>query len=287
MKKSSIACLMILVALNVSSLPAAAQTGTAGPYPSENLFQFDFRISYFDYKEDVPAPLKSTESGWIPGAAFGWTRTKPGALYARAFLEFSSGDVKYDGTTQSGVPVTNSNSNQFLFRVEGNMGYTFGSGNLAVSPYTGLGYRYWKRGDSEAIQSGPVFVSFVREDYQWLYIPVGIRAVYPAGGQFSIEPNAAVRFMFWGQMTAYLSDIGYNSDPTFDLGNKPGYFVEVPIRYRLSRNWSVSLTPWYEYSAIGQSDVVSAQRGSRIDSFYEPSSRTHQYGFNIGAGFSF
>lgn len=263
--------------------PAGAQAGPGLAYPSENLFQFDFRISYFDYKEDLPAPLKSTESGWIPGATIGWTRTRPGSVYARTFLEFSSGDVKYDGTTQSGVPITDSNSNQFLFRVEGNIGYTFSSGNLVFSPYTGLGYRYWKRGDSQVVNS----VAFIREDYEWLYVPVGIRAVYPVGGQLSIEPNAAVRFMFWGQMTAFLSDIGYNSDPTFDLGNKPGYFVEVPVRYRLNRNWSVSLTPWYEYSAIGQSDVASALRGGRIDSFYEPSSRTHQYGFNIGAGFLF
>ena len=93
--------------------------------------------------------------------------------------------------------------------------------------------------------------------------------------------------MFWGRMTAYLTDIGFGSDPTFDLGNKPGYFAEIPIRYRLSRNWSLSLTPWYEYSAIGQSDIVSVRNGPFIDSFYEPSSRTHQYGFNIGAGYSF
>ena len=94
--------------------------------PLENLLQLDLRISYFDYKEDLPAPLKSTESGWIPGAAIGWTRTKPDSVYARAFLEFDSGDVKYDGTTQSGTPVTDASSDQFLFRVEANIGYTFG-----------------------------------------------------------------------------------------------------------------------------------------------------------------
>jgi len=253
------------------------------PYPSQNLFQFDFRISHFDYKEDLPAPLKSTEPGWIPGTTVSWTRTKPGSLYTRTFLEFSYGDVKYDGTTQTGQPITDSSSNQFLFRVEANIGYTFGSGKLLLSPYTGLGYRYWKRGDSEVVNSA----AFVREDYEWMYIPVGLRAVYQLNPLLSIEPNAAVRFMFWGRMTAYLSDIGYGSDPTFDLGDKPGYYVEIPIRYQLGRNWSLSLTPWYEYSAIGQSDPVSVQNGHLTYSFYEPPSRTHQYGFNIGAGYSF
>lgn len=286
MKKSPIAFLLlpsIILGVLCLYLPAAAQVGSTLAYPSENLFQFDFRISYFDYKEDLPAPLKSTETGWIPGAAFGWTRTKPGALYARTFLEFSSGDIEYDGTTQTGQPITDSNSNQFLFRVEANIGYTFGSGNVVFSPYTGFGYRFWKRGDSQIVNS----VAFVREDYQWMYIPVGLRAVIPVGESVSIEPNGGARFMFWGRMTAYLTDIGFGSDPTFDLGNKPGYFAEIPIRYRLSRNWSLSLTPWYEYSAIGQSDIVSVRIGPFIDSFIEPSSRTHQYGFNIGAGYSF
>ena len=264
-------------------MPAAAQSAPIWTYPSENLLQFDFRISYFDYKEDLPAPLKSTEKGWLPGGVFGWTRTKPGSVYARTFMEFSGGDIEYDGTTQTGLPITDSNSNQLLFRVEGNIGYTFGPGNLVFSPYTGFGYRFWKRGDSQVVNS----VAFVREDYQWMYIPVGIRAVYPFGKQLSVEPNAAVRFMFWGRMTAYLTDIGYNSDPTFDLGNKPGYFIELPVRYRLGRNWSLSLDPWYEYSAIGQSNTETFVIMPFIMSAYEPSSRTHQYGFNMGAGYSF
>lgn len=286
MKASRMAFLSVLtiaLAIVIFSLPAAAQVGTNVAYPSGNTFQFDFRISYFDYKEDLPAPLKSTESGWLPGFVIGWTRAKPGAVYARTFLELSSGDVEYDGTTQTGRPITYSGSNQLLFRVEGNIGYTLGLGSLLVSPYTGYGYRYWKRGDSDVVDS----VAFVREDYEWMYIPVGLRAIIPAGERVSIEPNGGARFMFWGRMTAYLSDFGYSSDPTFDLGNKPGYFVEIPIRYRMDRGWSLVLTPFYEYSAIGQSDIESVRRGPFIDSFYEPSSRTHQFGINIGAGFSF
>ncbi len=288
MKKSPLDFLFVPSLILVSlcfSLPACAQLGAI--QPPENLLQLDFRISYFDYNEDLPPPNKSTETGWLPGAAVSWTRTRPGSVYARTFLEFSSGDIEYDGTTQNGMPITNSNSNQFLFRVEANVGYTFRSGDLIFSPYTGFGYRYWKRGDSEVIQMGQVNVGFVREDYQWMYVPLGLRAVYPFGGQFSVEPNAAVRFMFWGRMTAYLTDIGYGSDPTFDLGNKPGWVVEIPIRYRVSRNWSLSLTPWYEYSAIGQSDVVPVRNGPFTEFFYEPSSRTHQFGFNLGAGYIF
>lgn len=266
--------------------PAAAQQGPTGLYPPENLLQFDFRASYFDYREDLPAPLKSTESGWLPGGVASWTRTRPGAVYSRAFLELSSGDLEYDGTTQTGRPITDSSSNHLLFRVEADIGYTFQSGNALFSPYAGLGYRYWKRGESKVLNS----VAFVREDYYWLYVPVGLRAVFPVGERMTLEPDAGARLMFHGRMKAYLTDIdpNYGSDPVFDLGNKPGFFFAAPIRYRFNRNWSAALTPWYEYSTIGRSGDETVRYGpSSTMSFYEPSSRTHQFGLNIGAGYFF
>jgi hypothetical protein len=45
----------------------------------------------------------------------------------------------------------------------------------------------------------------------------------------------------------------------------------------------VVLTPWYEYSAFGRSDSFPVIfNGAIIGSAYEPDSRTHQYGANIG-----
>jgi len=251
----------------------------------ENLLQLDFRYSYFDYKEDVPPPFKSTEKGWIPGGAISWTRTKPDSAYVRAFLGFDAGDVKYDGTAlPSGTPITDCDSYQFLFRAEANIGYTFAWGNFSVSPFTGYGYRYWRRGDSKVINS----VMYVREDYDWMYIPVGLRVVAPVGEKLTLEPNFGARFMLNGRMKLRLTDFGYDNDPRVDLGNRIGYFIDIPIRYYLSRNWSLSLTPWYEYNSIGESNWEPAVMGGAIVGYIsEPSSRTHQYGFNIGAGYSF
>jgi hypothetical protein len=44
------------------------------------------------------------------------------------------------------------------------------------------------------------------------------------------------------------------------------------------------LTPWYEYSAIGQSNTDTLRfRGEPIAVGYEPSSVTRQYGLIVGA----
>jgi len=80
-------------------------------------FEFGFMYWYLDYKEDLPAPLKSTEKGWLPGFYLGWNYNKKNNVYSKIFLEFSWGDVTYDGTDQSGtIPITFSDDNhQFFF----------------------------------------------------------------------------------------------------------------------------------------------------------------------------
>jgi hypothetical protein len=265
--------------------PADAQEYKALPAVSGNLLQVDFRVSYFDYEEDLQTPLKSTEKGWIPGGTLYWTRTKPSAPFLKAFMELSYGDLKYEGTTQAGRPVSNSGSTQTLFRAEVNFGYTFAWRKSLISPYTGYGYRFWQRGDSEVVES----VAFVREDYYWHYIPVGVRAVVQISEAVLFEPNLGARFVFHGRMKAYLTDIdpNYGGDPEFDLGNKIGWFVELPVRYLLYKKWSVAFTPWYEYSKIGKSPIEGVSYGNSTVFFFEPSSTTHQYGFNIGVGYSF
>ena len=90
-------------------------------------------------------------------------------------------------------------------------------------------------------------------------------------------------------MTAYFSEIdpGYN-DSEFKLGNRTGWYAEMPLRFKLSQFLSVVVKPWCEYSEIGQSDVeVRTFYGAFNGYFYELSSKTNQCGVNVGATLSF
>ena len=69
--------ILIISLLLCMELPATARDQSRSLLPPENLLQFDFRYSYFDYKEDIGPPLKSTEQGWLPGGVISWTRKKP------------------------------------------------------------------------------------------------------------------------------------------------------------------------------------------------------------------
>jgi hypothetical protein len=115
-------------------------------------YNLEFALMYWrlDYKEDLPAPKKSTESGWLPGVYLGFNYNKKNDFYSKIFFEFSFGDVEFDGTTQAGTPIRFSNDNyQSFFRGELNVGYNFGvTRNISIKPYTGYGYRQWERGQA-------------------------------------------------------------------------------------------------------------------------------------------
>ncbi len=243
-----------------------------------NNVEFGFMYYNFDYEEDLPSPLKSTEEGWLPGFYMGYTYNKKDDLYTKLFTQYTQAETDYDGTTQAGTPVTDTTDNVF-FRVEWDVGYTFDSGEKSsVTPYVGWGYRYWKRGLGGS--------SPYDEKYTWQYIPVGIRADFELNDRWNMGANVAARFMFGGKMRVKTRTENFK----VDLGNKTGWFAEMPIRCKFSTAWSLVTTPWYEYSEIGKSnEVYYIYAGSFIapDPAYEPASTTHQYGINIGLVYSF
>jgi hypothetical protein len=167
-----------------------------------------------------------------------------------------------------------------------NIGYNFAiAKNISLKPYVGYGYRRWSRGEKNITST---YASY-NERYYWHYFPVGITADFAIGEKILIQPNAGLRFMFYGEMTAYLSELddGYN-DPTFKLRNKTGWYAELPITYKFSQTWAIVVKPWYEYSEIGKSDKEPlTYYGSLYGYAYEPSSETKQYGVNLGVVASF
>jgi tetratricopeptide (TPR) repeat protein len=251
-------------------------------YTTPHRIEGSFSYYKFDYKEDWNPPGKSMEEGWIPALRLGYSYCADDSGYFRGFYEFSiSARTDYDGAIQPTNEPLASTTRDELRKFQIEIGYTF-KNNLPVSitPYIGYGYRYWKRALQDGVGGRGTPVKGFTEDYSWSYIPLGLKIRYETQDRLSFGLNAAVNIMFNGKMTAYLSEAGpAYPDPELSLGNKIGYLLELPVTCSFTLNWAATLTPWYEYSAIGRSDVVSG--------VLEPASRTHQYGVRVGVEYIF
>lgn len=248
-------------------------------------FSIGLSYFYFDYKEDLALPSKSTESGWLPGVYLSLDHKVKSATYTRLYASYSSGDITYDGATQTGTPIKYSDSNQKFIRLEWDLGYNFPArDDFSVIPYTGVGFSYWQRGQPRVTST---YTSY-EEDYYWGYLPLGLKFDYRINNKWSIGSTLAVHFMFGGKMKARWSQVTTIDDAEYDLGNKPAYYADIPITYKFAEHWAVELTPWYMYSQIGQSNTVTLTSGSSVvGTSYEPASDTHQYGVNLGINYIF
>lgn len=258
------------------STPTMAENAAVVVVENPSSIKLGLTYYYFDYKEDLVMPAKSTEYGWLPGVYLDYTFKKKSSIYAKVFLSYASADITYDGSTMGGTPVKYSNQSARMLKFETNIGYAIPIGkNFLLIPYLGYGYQYWERGDPGYSDGAFTY----QEVYKWHYIPVGIKADFNITDKLNIAASAAANFMFYGQMTAYLSSIG-GIDMDFTLGNRIGFYAEIPVTFKFTNNIRIAVTPWYEYSSFGASDVNGY-------GFYEPSSKTNKYGVNVGILFSF
>jgi hypothetical protein len=240
----------------------------------------------FNYNEDVPSPLKSSESGWLPGfrGVYGFDGNT-GSFYAVAIGEYTQAKTDYDGTTQNGTSLKLTSKNTFT-RGEFNLGYkikNIGGSTFELIPYSGVGYRYWERLIGDTDPRG------YREVYTWWYIPVGVKAELGIDDSWRIGCDISARIMFNGNINFDFasSDPSLNS-PTAQLGNRLGVKASIPFEVALSPEFVLKFGPWYEYSAIGSSnEVIVTQNDAPVAYFQEPNSTTNQYGVDVGVKWEF
>ncbi|MEZ0391548.1 MAG: hypothetical protein ACAH59_04990 [Pseudobdellovibrionaceae bacterium] len=234
-------------------------------------------VTSFDYKEDVPYPLKSEEKGTfvIPSLRGRIFIPQLNESFFNAEAEYS-GQVQsnYDGTTLQGVPVTHTNDHIF-YRIETDFYFRV---QEFLYLYAGIGYRYWDR----FLSGGTGF----REIYTWTYFPLGFLIEVPVSDALDIGFDFSSRLMSNGKIEVIFSEtVTDGDDTTLDLGNKPGFKLQVPFRLqRKDSAYRFLISPWYEYSQIGESSFeFNSTPGVQTD-IREPDSTTQQYGLLLGVG---
>jgi len=220
--------------------------------------------------------------GWMSGG-FADVRYDFNAAFARLrFDAMGSNRATYDGALQNGTPLK-MYTHEFMYKSEFDLGYKlFDQDQATFSPYMGIGYRSWRRGEN-------VQPSYV-EDYTWWYTVLGVNHMFRTG-KWLLGVDASLLFPFAMKMETDMR--GLYDKATFDIKSKTGFRVETPVSYEIyaSGDTRLSLTgiPFYERWEIGKSPTVTMTRNGNAtsDSYYEPKSTTDILGVRIGLGLQF
>lgn len=252
--------MLAVTLLAAISTTAAAQTGQPDPLLTRPGWEVGAQGSKYYYEEPNFMNLKGYQGG-VVGA---YTFTSPNRVYNRIDGRVAYGSLKYEGSgTQDDIP-------NWIAEARAVIGRDFVlSGNVALSPYIGLGYRYLYndlRGYS--VVGNTTYVGYRRYSY-YVYAPIGVTLRMRTGDQWVIAPTLEYDAFLGGRQYSQLSDTGLG-DP--DVSNRQhdgrGYRAYLMVE---KGHWSIG--PWLQYWNIKASDIQPAG--------YEPANWTREYGLEL------
>ena len=235
----------------------------------------------FDFKEfDAGGTRLNHEHGSLPGVAAGM-KLSGDTAFAEAQVSYYSGAVRYDGQTQSGLPVT-TRTDEGIFDGSALAGVHVRLPNgFGSAVFAGAGYRHWNRG-IRSTQSA----AGLSEIYDWWYALVGVNGSYRASKRMRwtadlrlARPlNPSIRVKFGNAL----------DDKTLKLGEKTGYRLALAWHYSLTGRAGLEISPFYEQWKLGRSATRNlTQNGTPLGTLYEPRSEAKSRGLRIGFGYNF
>ncbi len=223
----------------------------------------DFR--YAEY--DVDGGLLDYENGFLPGFTVEAIRAESG-WFVTGKLDYHTGDVLYDGQTQTGVAVVTRSDAIILdvflqlgrqFHVEGRPGYSL---------YGGVGHHYWHR----AIRSTGT-VSGLTEIYRWDYAALGWNHMLDEGDRHTWKIDLRILRTLGPSME-------FNS-VQFPLAERNGVRIALPWSNPLQKNLELNVEPYYERWELGRSPNREVILNGKTVSAFEPDSVTNNRGIMI------
>jgi len=257
----------------------------AGIY-NQSRFKYNSQIQagplcyYLDYQERENGTVLDKDYGFLYGIHGKLeAKNKKFIFDIKTFIAYTD-SATYEGSSSSGETISFDSEKECIITLQADAGYSVNIG-IKVTPYVGIGYRLWRRGEAKVVQADDgSYVWDYKEIYSWAYIAPGIRLCMPIRNNISISLDAAYMFAIDPQVTAYFSEIDpAYSDVTLNLSPESAFYVNLPLKIRLSKRLSLHCEAIFRYWNMGRSNFYLGM--------YEPHSVTKIYGINVGLGYEF
>jgi len=264
-----VAAAALLLTLLSTVLLAADLSDLDGFTGSIGVGQMHFDLREFNRQNDKLVQ----ESGWLPGIDAALS-AEINQLQARIRASYYSGDIDYDGQTQSGAAI-DSSSDQKVWDVSARAAYRL---PFSFTPrallYAGGGYRHWQR-DIQSVGS----ISGLDETYRWWSAQTGLNLEWR---------RSANRWVLDGRLTRTLNpqvDVDFHrtfDSASLDLGERWGWITELAWRHKLSPRLSAGLKAFYESWDLGKSGLETLTvNGAPAGSVFQPRIENRNYGFFV------
>lgn len=241
-------------------------------------------LAWFDYEE----PGLMEEYGVLPGIGIrALVRPSASNFVFDAQADAFSGVLTYDGQYQDGTPLE-ADTYDFVGEGRGLIGYDLLGAGWRVTPYLGLGYRYWY---DEVQDSG----GYGRE-IRYFYAPLGLETAKIVDTDTALGLRGEYDLFIRGWVTSHLSDVSSawdDAENDQDFGSGYGLRGSAFLSRRVWRDklltWEAFVRYWRvqdsDKTVINGPDDPSTPYVERRYIVWEPANRTTMFGLRVGLTF--
>ena len=272
MRRIAVFTISLVLFSTVSLSSALAGAPELLPASSTDL---GYQLMHFKYEE--PGLMK--ETGFMHGLFLRHTIHTDSELMLRGEMELSFGSLDYDGQYQDGTPITRE-TDDYLYAMRGVLGKDFLVNDYAVTPFIGLGYRYW----NDTIRGAG---GYEREISQW-YAPLGVEVARVAGdwrvavrGEYDLFLGGTVKSHL-DQAVAGLNTVTNNQD----FGKGYGLRASLSAERSMDGGWTLGFEPFVRWWDIKKSDTSTVTfLGQPVAYGWEPKNETLASGLRVYLNF--
>lgn len=228
-----------------------------------------------EYIESAPSgDILNKESGSLPGFQLGFSKTVNELASFGASVAVHSGDIDYEGQTQSGSPLTTTTSTRYWNAgLWAGLGATLGVFEVEFGPE--LYFRNWAR-DIEPTAS----TLGLKTDYTWFMPGLFMGADYSINNAqgFSLETS-----IFSSRRIKARADLREISlgEVVLEPASKPGFRSAFAWKAHLDSGTWLAVELFYEKLQFGRSPSVRVLESGRVFRINEPASTSERKGVGI------
>lgn len=234
-----------------------------------------FISEYFEWQEFVHNDRLLKETGPRFGIGLNYdVKLYNQHLTLKPRIAIIGGQVGYDGSTQSNVPLK-SDTNYYDGKAEFDLGWRYGLLNkYSIEPFVGSGLRGWCRDIHDATASDRITrATGYSEEWYSVYFRTGLRGDLVLAEKTSLFVEAGGKFPVYNRNKAHFDESNLGPDVTFNPGKQLSWFTEAGVQYK-----SFRASIYYDSMRFSKSDTEYS--GGTV--YYQPKTEAGMYGIRLG-----